>query len=270
MHDPQKKKFHARTRALAFASIVLAMTPVVTFAAEGASGGGGGGALNYAKQFMVTDNALGTGLIWFCFVGSIGIVAVIIQNALLNRLSVYMPDDYVQTLTRLLDEKNYREAIELSAGHSSPFARAMNAALAQAARGYAAMEVALEETIDAISARRIRNLIWLEIAGAVGPMIGLFGTVFGMILAFNHLVAAGGTPKANELAGGIATALVCTFWGLVVGIPGVVAASMFRVRIEGMTAEGIHKGKELLAQFRPGAAKKPAAAAPAAAPAKPA
>lgn len=270
MHDPLKKSYKARARALMLASLTLALTPALTFAAEG--GAGGGGAMNYAKQFMVTDNALGTVLIWFCFVGSIGIVAVIIQNALLNRISVYMPDDYVQTLTRLLDEKNYREAIELSAGHASPFAKAMNAALSQAARGYAAMEVALEETIDSISARRIRNLIWLEIAGAVGPMIGLFGTVFGMILAFNHLVAAGGTPKANELAGGIATALVCTFWGLVVGIPGVIAASMFRVRIEGMTAEGIHKGKELLAQFRPGAAKKPAAAAPApaATPAKPA
>ncbi len=49
-------------------------------------------------------------------------------------------------------------------------------------------------------------------------MIGLFGTVFGMILSFQMMLNQGGQPKAAELAGGIATALVCTFWGLIVGV----------------------------------------------------
>ena len=266
MPVPQLAQRDSGVRLLSLATLVLLGSASATFA----STAGGGSTISYAKQFMVTDNAVGTALIWVCFVMSIGIGALVIQNALINRLSVFMPRDFVENLQRMLDEKNYREAIDLAAAHPSPIARAMNASLTQASRGYAAMELAVEETVDAIASRRIRNLIWLEIAGAVGPMIGLFGTVYGMILAFNHLVAAGGTPKANELAGGIATALVCTFWGLVVGIPGVVAASIYRVKVEGAAFETIVRCKELIAPFRPGAAKKTAAAAPTPSAAKPA
>jgi biopolymer transport protein ExbB len=195
---------------------------------------------------------------------SIAIVSLIIQNALQARASVYMPPTLVSELERLINEKNYREAIDRTAEDPSPFGQIMRAALSEAPRGYNAMEVAIEDTADAYNNRKVRGLVWLEVAGAAGPMIGLFGTVFGMILSFFELVNAGGSPKASQLAGGIATALVCTFWGLVVGIPGVISASLYRVKYEGLTAEGIHRAKQLIATFRPGATgKKPAAGAPA-------
>lgn len=233
-------------RLLSLATVLLLLPVSAAWAAEGSTG-----TISYARQFMFTDNIVGTTLIWFCFVMSIGIGALIIQNALINRVSVFIPSDFVATLQRLIDERNFREALDLTADHPSPIAQTVHAAIKQSPRGFAAMELAIEESIDAIASRRIRQLIWLEIAGAAGPMIGLFGTVYGMILAFNHLVAAGGTPKAPELAGGIATALVCTFWGLVVGIPGVISASIYRVMIEGAAFETMIRAKEMIAPFRP-------------------
>ena len=216
---------------------------------------------SYAKRFLTTDNKVGTLLIWMCLLFSIGIFALIIQNSLQTRGSVFIPPELAEVLERLISEKNYKEAIETANGDSSPFGRVMAAALNEAPRGYTAREMAIEEAADNIGGKGIRNLVWLELAGAAGPMIGLFGTVFGMILAFYELVAAGGTPKASQLAGGIATALVCTLWGLIVGIPGVISASLFRVTIESRVNEMIHRGKELIAPFRGGAAKKPAAPA---------
>jgi biopolymer transport protein ExbB len=117
------------------------------------------------------------------------------------------------------------------------------------------MEEALYEMSDDIANDRIRTLVWMEVAGAAGPMLGLFGTVYGMIMAFTQMVATGGQPKAGELAGGIATALVCTFWGLVVGIPGVIAAAIYRVKIERMSANATREAQRLLSVLRPGAGK---------------
>lgn len=218
------------------------------------------GSTNFFSQFLKTGDAVGTTLIWACLLISIGVVSLIIQNLMHNRAVTFIPPDLAETLERLLAEKNYREAIELTAADNSPFGQAMRAALAEAPRGYQAMELAIEEAADAVGSKKIRHLVWLEVAGAAGPMIGLFGTVFGMILTFTELVAAGGSPKASALAGGIATSLVCTFWGLVVGIPGVITASLFKVQIEGLTIDVIVRSKALIAGFRPGVAKKPAAA----------
>jgi biopolymer transport protein ExbB len=201
------------------------------------------------------------------------LLSVVIMAVLKHRVGAFMPPKFVEELDRRLQDKNYREAIELAGADPSAFAQMMHAALSQAARGYGAMEQALEEVADNLNSRRIRSLVWMEVAGAAGPMMGLFGTVFGMIVTFGKMVASGGAPKPTELAGGIATALVCTFWGLVVGIPGVITAAIFRVRIEGLTAEAIYKGQQLLGQFKPGATvaapKKPATATASAAPATP-
>ena len=220
---------------------------------------------SYAAKFLTTDNAVGTALIWVCLFLSVAIFALIIQVSLQCRASTYMPQELVDNLERLITEKNFREAIDLANADPSPFGQVMKAALNEAPRGYTAMEMAIEEVADGIGNTRIRKLVWFELAGAAGPMIGLFGTVFGMIISFYTLVSLGGAPKPAELAGGIATALVCTFWGLIVGIPGVVSGSLFRVIVESRTAEAIAKGKELIAAFRPRAAKPKPAAAPAAA-----
>jgi biopolymer transport protein ExbB len=227
------------------------------WAAEGSS--------NFTK-FLKTENPVGTGVIWFLLLTSVALLALVIQAFMRSLPQAYTPPVLAENLGRLLAEKNYREAIDLANADPSPFGQMMAAALAQASRGYTAMEQALEETAEALTNQRVRGLVFMEIAGAAGPMLGLFGTVIGMIVAFTKLVEAGGAPKPGELAGGISTALVCTMWGLIVGIPGVIFASFFRVRIEGLSADAFVQGQKLINQFRPMPGRKPTAA-PAPAPA---
>ena len=64
-----------------------------------------------------------------------------------------------------------------------------------------------------------RRIEWINIIGNVSPMVGLFGTVLGIIKMFNSLALAGGQPHPSQLAGGISVALVTTFWGLLIAIP---------------------------------------------------
>lgn len=211
--------------------------------------------VNYFAKLFKTDSMVGNVVIWMLVLASVALMSVIIQTLLQNRHSLYTPPELVTDLENLIGEKKYREAIDRAAADKSPFGQSMNWSLTQAGRGYDAMEEALFEKADAIANDRVRSLVWMEIAGAAGPMLGLFGTVYGMILAFTEMVAAGGAPKPAQLAGGIATALVCTFWGLVVGIPGVIAAAFFRVRIERLGAHALDEGIRLISAFRPGASR---------------
>jgi biopolymer transport protein ExbB len=210
------------------------------------------------SQFFTTENMVGTMIIWGLVLSSVGLMAIIIQTAMATRKEMYSPPDVFNEVENLLAEKRYREAIDIAAADKSPFGQMMSAALNEAPRGYTSMVNALEEGAESIGGQRVRQLVYLEVAGAAGPMVGLFGTVFGMILTFSELVAQGGSPKAGALAGGIATSLVCTFWGLVVGIPGVITASLFRVLIEGLIIDTNRKAMTLVAQFRPAPGKKKA------------
>ena len=252
-HSTQGEVMAARRR-LAFTLILLAVAltlllgqagATTTQPAESPSGG------NFASKLLTTDNWFGTGVIWFLVLVSFVLVSLVIQAFMRYRTPAFTPPQLRAELEQLLAARNYREAIDRVANDSSPFGQIMSAALNQASRGYAAMEQALEETTEVVVNQRIRKLVYMEIAGAAGPMMGLFGTVFGMITAFTKLVESGGAVKPGLLAGGIATALVCTFWGLVVGIPGVIFAALFRVRIEGLGAEAFYEGQKLINQFRP-------------------
>jgi biopolymer transport protein ExbB len=80
-----------------------------------------------------------------------------------------------------------------------------------------------------------------------------------MILAFQQLVAAGGKPNPAELAAGISTALVTTFWGLIVAMPALAAYALVRNKIDALTSEGITIAADLIHPFKPHAKKQQAA-----------
>ena len=82
-------------------------------------------------------------------------------------------------------------------------------------------------------------------------MLGLFGTVYGMILAFQSIVTSGGNADPVLLAGGIGTALVTTFWGLVVAIPALAGYAVLRGRLDATLAEALSEAETLVEKFRP-------------------
>ena len=103
------------------------------------------------------------------------------------------------------------------------------------------------------TARLYRKIEWLNLLGNVAPMLGLLGTVWGMIVAFGELEAKGGKANPEDLAGGIMIALVSTFMGLIVAIPALAGYGIFRSRIEQMSMEAALVAEELLANFKPSA-----------------
>ncbi|MEM9347687.1 MAG: MotA/TolQ/ExbB proton channel family protein [Planctomycetota bacterium] len=182
-----------------------------------------------------------------------------------------IPEETRDEIEQLLSEKKYREAIEFAEEEESYLGKVASAALSEAANGYSAMERAVEESGDAEAVKMLRPIEYLNVMGNVSPMIGLFGTVFGMIVAFQKLVEGGGSADPAELAGGISTALVTTFWGLVVAIPALTAYSLIRNKVDAHCAEGLLIVEELITPFKPsGKKKKPSTSSSSSRPDKPA
>jgi biopolymer transport protein ExbB len=103
--------------------------------------------------------------------------------------------------------------------------------------GFAEYKSAVEEAGEDQTSRLYRKTEVLSVIAAIAPMMGLLGTVLGMITAFNTLAEGDGMAKPQDLAGGISQALVTTLLGLFVAIPTMVAYSYFRNKIDSIVAE---------------------------------
>ena len=105
------------------------------------------------------------------------------------------------------------------------------------------------ESIQEQSLCLLRRVEWCSIIANVAPMVGLFGTVFGMIKAFNLLGIAAGQPRPDQLAAAISIALITTFWGLLIAIPALVIHGLFRTRLEAIVDEAFLELENLFRQI---------------------
>ncbi len=233
----------------AFLSLVLAMTVAAPAWSQ----------TNFATSDALTDNLKyfdffvikGGWIAWIIILLSVVALALAIEYCLTIRRTTIVPPAAVQQTQGLIEEKRYVEAIQFTAEEPSMLGYAVNAALLEAGNGFAAMERAIDESIDERSAKLFRKVEYLNIIGAVSPMLGLFGTVVGMILLFAEIHAADSFPRAQVVADNVATALVTTFWGLAVAIPSLSVYAVFRNRIDVLTAECALTADRILAVFKP-------------------
>jgi len=213
--------------------------------------------LKYFDFFVVK----GGWIAYFIIILSVVAMALTIEHCLSIRRATIVPGEAAVRAQQLIDEKKYLEAIQFTAEDPSMMGYVLNAGLLDAANGFAAMERAVEETLDERSARLFRKIEFLNIIGNVSPMIGLFGTVYGMILLFAEIHAAGALPGARVVADRMAIALITTFWGLAVAIPSLSIYAVFRNRIDVLTAECALAVDRILNVFGPTGATTDVAAA---------
>lgn len=232
--------------------LALVLLVILAGPAIGQSPGSGDDAtvanVKYFDFFVVRGGPIAYGLILL----SIVTIALTIEHGLSIRRATIVPPEAARQAKLLIDEKNYLEAVQFTAEDPSMLGHVLNAGLLQASNGYAAMERALEETIDERSARLFRKTEYVNIIGNISPMIGLLGTVTGMIMLFAEIHARDAFPGARIVAERIAVALITTFWGLAVAIPALSIHAVFRNRIDVLTAECALAAEQILSVFKPG------------------
>jgi len=212
---------------------------------------GGDESTSVAKMFLLPGDFLGLLITWLLVFLSAVSIGYTLSLVLRYRRSQLLPDETRKKVSDLLMGRRFTEAIEFAARDRSYLGRIISASLNEAGHGFGAMERAIEEAGDSQTTRVLRPIEYLNVLGNIAPMIGLFGTVYGMIVAFDKLQASGGRPDPAALAGGISTAMITTFWGLVVAIPALASYALMRNKIDALTSEGMLIAEQIIAPFKP-------------------
>jgi biopolymer transport protein ExbB len=188
---------------------------------------------------------------WLLWAMSILTVALIVQYFIAIRRDNILPPVILDQIRDLFDEKQYGEAIEATSDEPSFLSYVVHAGLSDASHGYPAMERAMEEAAEERTTKLLRQIEWLNLIGNISPMLGLLGTVWGMILAFQKIRIAGGAPDPGMLGGDISIALVTTLLGLSVAIPSLAVYAIMRNRVDALSSEAMVAGQDLISTFRP-------------------
>ena len=173
-----------------------------------------------------------------------------IEHAVTLKREKLFPEDVFADIERALDSGEYQEAVEICETEDCVLTRVVGAGLTRTASGFERMQEAMASEADAQAEVVLRKLGYLNLIAGIAPMLGLFGTVWGMIQAFQR-IAIDPNPGAPELASGIYVALVTTFLGLLVAIPTLAAFSFFRNRATGILTQVGLASEEILDRFRP-------------------
>lgn len=163
-------------------------------------------------------------------------LAVLIERAVaLRRRRIVLPEvvGVVETLEAGAD---FSVAYAILGRNPGPFAGVVRAGLDHAGAEWTIIRDAMQEAGRQEAVQLTRNLNVLETVAAVAPLLGLLGTVTGMIRLFNAM-AAQGIGQAQYLSSGIAEAMITTAAGLIIGIPALVAHNWLRGRAEAIIHE---------------------------------
>lgn len=189
---------------------------------------------------------------WFILAGSVVALALIIEHFITIRRATITPPQQVAQTRKLIERRQFRECLEFLRPSSTFFALSMTAALNHARHGFEAMHEAATEKTGELSGHMFRKVEYMNILGNLGPLFGLLGTVYGMIIAFAELGHGGESgADAGFLARGISLALVNTLLGLLLAVVGLGFFGVCRNRVDSLTASARQQILDLLEYFRP-------------------
>jgi len=231
--------------------IVAVMGTVVLLAQEGGSAPAAKPVktLSWLELIWLGSKFMGIGIIIILL--SFVSVALIIEHFMSIKRDALVPPELVAHLEQLLEDEEYEEAMTLCESAPNFLSNVIAAGLARLGRPYEEIEAAMAEAGDQESVKLFQKISYLSLLSTISPMLGLFGTVAGMIQAFSVISASEAQPKPKELAFGVMTALVTTFLGLIVAIPTAAAFFYFRNRVIRIIMEVGNIAEELMQRFRP-------------------
>lgn len=168
---------------------------------------------------------------------SIGTIAVAVYCFVQIARKKMAPPALVEQVNRAMAEKDVGTAYSTCQGNPSSYAKVMSGALLKVNfdRDLANKASMMDAAAEGLDEEEHRQMVWvnyLNIFATLAPMVGLLGTVWGMIEAFDKLATTSGDAK--QLAGGIKIAMVTTAGGLIVGIPAMFFYFFFRDKLQGV------------------------------------
>jgi len=158
--------------------------------------------------------------------------AIIIYDFMIIKVEQLVPPEFTENLIRRLGASELKEARGMCEKKSNIIAVIALKGLDRRAKGKVVTREAMENAARKEVGKLWQNIAYLGDIAVIAPLLGLLGTVLGMIQAFNVISYAGTSLKPIMLVGGISKALVCTAAGLVIAIPCLSFYSYFRGKVQ--------------------------------------
>jgi len=195
-----------------------------------------------AKAANVWQLAVAGGpmMIPLAFLSVITVMLIVIFVFTLRR-GAMVSGRYMQTADALIRKKDYLGLLAISNRHNEGVARIMRRTMDFLSKNPKATLAEAREIAQTEGVRQAGSLnqqvAYLADIGAIAPMLGLLGTVIGIVQSFGVIAIDAAATRPTMLAHGIGEALIATAAGLLVGIPAMMAYAYFRGRVQGMVAE---------------------------------
>ena len=225
-------------------ALVTLLLPALGMAQDADAGGGGD--VKFGEVFR-DAGTIG----WIIVALSVVMLALAIDNFVNIRKDKLAPQELIQEVEALFEAGDYQEAIELCEAEPNFFTNVVAAGLPKLNASFEAIEKSIEEMVDEEALKLHTRIGWLSFVAAVSPMLGLLGTVAGMIGAFKTIADTKGQADPSQLSSDISGALVTTMFGLIVALPATFAYTLFRNRVVKITIEIGAVAEDLFERFRP-------------------
>jgi biopolymer transport protein ExbB len=231
---PPMKRLQNLWRKSALLTVLLVTSGSVSaWAQEAASASGADGAVSVAEATSFYNVVFGCGVVnlmtWVAlFAVSLATVAFIIDGCLSIKRQKLIPSELINGVRESLANGDLAAATAACQVNPSPLSRILQAGFGNVQEGYDVTREAVTSCAEMENEKLIQRVSYLNVCGQIGPMLGLLGTVIGMVLAFASLATAAGASKAALLAIAISTALWTTVVGLLIAIPALLAYTLLK------------------------------------------
>lgn len=192
---------------------------------------------------------------------SLWLVALIVILALDLRGGASIPAGFVDEFTDIVNKRKFKEAFDMAKNDPSFLGRVMTAGMSRLQYGIEDARESAMNTLETIKSDKDQKNNYTATIATLGPLLGLVGTVFGMIDAFMEL-AKGDNPNPARLADGISHALAVTLVGVAISVPAIAVNTFYRNRITQVSMDVSHVADDLLTQMYHNSKKTGASSAP--------
>ena len=166
-------------------------------------------------------------VMWPILICSLVAVAVIIEKIIVIRRANIDHRPLMMKVRSALSRNDITNAVEACSSVHAPIGGILKRAILNLENGTAAVREGIESAANEEIFLLEKHLGLLANVAAISPMLGFLGTVVGMVLAFQSIEQLGGNADASALAGGIWQGLLCSAYGLIVGIPALFFYNIF-------------------------------------------
>ena len=241
---------------------VTLIVPTTAAAAQAPEEDPGAGAANAAQGLATEEDApqrqsvltfyrkaLGWRYTIAFFIISFTLVAFLVMNVLGLRRDAVCPRHLAEAFEANLNEKRFQEAFDLAKNDESMLGQILAAGMQNLQQGYDKALDAMGQVGEDENLKLEHRLSFLSLVGSIAPMVGLLGTVDGMVQSFMVIAGSDTQPKPSKLAEGISMALITTLVGLVLAIPAIIAFNLLKNRLTRLVMETGQLASSLMARF---------------------